>query len=324
MRVLVTGGAGYIGSVVSEMLVAASHDVVVYDNLSTGQRQAVPRGCALIEGDVRDTDALRDALDQEIDAVLHFAARSLVPESMQDPVTYWEHNVGASLSLVRAMQDIGVSRLIFSSTAAVYGEPRIDLLHEELPCQPMHAYGASKRAIEMLLEDAQRAGCIDSIFLRYFNAAGASASRGENHRPETHLIPNLLAAAAAGRPARIYGDDYATADGTCVRDYVHVVDLGAAHVAALTALDAGVRGAINLGSGHGWSVREVVDCVRQVTGIDLQVQVEGRRPGDPSRLVASIARAADHLHGQPQQDLEGMVRSSWDWLQSHGQRARTE
>ena len=313
MRVLVTGGAGYIGSVVSEMLVGEGHDVVLFDNLSTGHRCAVPESCALIEGDLRDTDKLRDVLDMDIDAVLHFAARSLVPESIQDPLSYWEHNVGSSLSLVRAMQDIGVSRLVFSSTAAVYGDHDVDLLNEDLPCQPSHAYGASKRAIEMLLEDVQRSGRIDSIFLRYFNAAGASARHGEDHHPETHLIPNLLRAAREGQPARLYGMNYPTADGTCVRDYIHVLDLGAAHLAALTALDTGVRGAINLGSGSGYSVLEVVEAVRRVTGIDLQVETHDRRAGDPARLVAAVARAAELLQWQPRQDLETIVRSAWEY-----------
>jgi UDP-glucose 4-epimerase len=318
MRVLVTGGAGYIGSVVTEQLVADGHDIVVVDNLSTGHRQAVEPHCSFVEADLRDTDTLRDTLRGGIEAVLHFAARSLVPESMQDPLSYWSHNLTSSFSLVRAMRDSGVRRLVFSSTAAVYGEPDQEFLGEDLACRPQHAYGGSKRAIEMLLEDEQRAGFIDSVFLRYFNAAGATHAHGEAHEPETHLIPNLLHAASEGAPARLFGDDYPTDDGTCVRDYVHVADLARAHVRALAALGEGLRGPVNLGSGQGYSVRQVLESVQRVTGRRLAVDVHARRPGDPPRLVADITRARQALEWTPQRaDLDGIVRSAWEWRRQH-------
>jgi UDP-glucose 4-epimerase len=326
MRVLVTGGAGYIGSVVCEQLLAQRNEVVVFDNLSTGHRQAVMEGCQFVQGDLRDTDKLLSVLQHGVDAVLHFAARSIVPESMQQPLAYWDHNLGSSLSLLRAMSESGVKRLVFSSTAAVYGEPAVEslhdgLLHEGLPCVPLHAYGASKRAIEMLLEDTQRAGQLQCICLRYFNAAGASETHGESHSPETHLIPNLLQAATqpAGQ-ARVFGNDYPTEDGTCVRDYVHVVELADAHLRALKALSEGVSGAINLGSGSGFSVLDVVKSVRRVTRSALPVALEPRRPGDPPRLVADIRHAEKVLGWRPQQQagaLDDIVLSAWQWLQRH-------
>lgn len=320
MRVLVTGGAGYIGSVVTEQLVDSGHDVVVLDNLSTGHRDAVPSVCGFVEADLRDTDAVCDILRDGVEAVLHFAARSLVPESMQDPLSYWSHNLGSSLSLVRAMRDSGVRRLVFSSTAAVYGEPDAAFLGEDLPCRPLHAYGGSKRAIEMLLEDEQRAGFIDSVFLRYFNAAGASAAHGEAHDPETHLIPNLLRAASRGETARVFGNDYPTEDGTCVRDYVHVIDLARAHVLALEGLDGGVRGPVNLGSGRGYSVLEVLAAVQRVTQRDIAIDIHPRRAGDPPRLVADIARARAQLDWTPRHTgLDAIVRSAWDWRRHHPQ-----
>jgi UDP-glucose-4-epimerase GalE len=236
---------------------------------------------------------------------------------MQDPLSYWSHNVGSSLSLVRAMRDTRVKRLVLSSTAAVYGEPHEESIKEDLPCLPLHAYGGSKRAIEMLLEDEQRAGFIDSIFLRYFNAAGSTPDHGEAHDPETHLIPNLLHAAAQDGVARIYGNDYPTADGTCVRDYVHVVDLARAHVSALEALQGELRGPINLGSGRGHSVMEVLEAVQRVTRRRITVEIHGRRPGDPPRLVADIQRARRRLDWTPREGLDAMVRSAWTWVQSH-------
>lgn len=315
MQLLVVGGAGYVGSVVVEHLVRAGHAVTVLDDLSTGHRAAVDGAARFVYGDVRDAAAL-DAALAGTEAVLHFAARSLVPESMRDPLGYYESNVGGTVSLLRGMLARGVRRLVFSSTAAVYGEPDMMPIPESAPARPAHAYGGSKRAIEMLLEDAGRAHGVGSIALRYFNAAGASDRCGEDHRPETHLIPNLLRATPES-PLVLHGDDYPTPDGTCVRDYVHVADLARAHAAALEALGTGVCGGINLGSGRGQSVREIVAAARRVTGRTIPVRVGARRAGDPPQLVADIGRAAAVLGWQPEIGLDAMLASAWRWHERH-------
>lgn len=318
MKVFVTGGAGYVGSVTVEALVRRGHEVIVFDDLSTGHRQAVDPEARLVVGTLADPAALAAALEPGTDAVLHFAARSLVPESMRDPLGYWTANVGGALTLLTAVAACEVPRFVFSSTAAVYGEPERQPIPEDEPGHPSHAYGSSKRAIEMLLADAERTFGLRSVSLRYFNAAGASARCGEDHDPETHLVPRLLRQVQdGGPPVPLYGDDYPTPDGTCVRDYVHVEDLAAAHLLALDALDAGLRGPLNLGSGRGTSVREVLGCVERVTGKPVPVRVEPRRPGDPPRLVADAARAARELGWRPQHDLDAVVRSAWRWLQRH-------
>jgi UDP-glucose 4-epimerase len=321
VRLFVTGGAGYVGSVVCEHLLQQGHEVTVFDDLSTGHRAAVPAAAQFVGGDLRDAAALGAALPAGCDAVLHFASRSIVADSMRDPIGYWEHNVGGATVLLRVLAGRGVRRVVFSSSAAVYGDPEAQPIPEDAPPRPLHPYGSSKRAIEMLLEDAARSIGLASIQLRYFNAAGASAACGEDHRPETHLVPRLLDAALADdAPAvPIYGDDWPTPDGTCIRDYIHVEDLAAAHARALEGLSQGVHGAVNLGSGRGHSVREILDCVRRVTGRNLPVRVEPRRPGDPARLVAGVERAARELGWRAGRDLDAVVTSAWNWRQRHPQ-----
>ena len=275
MKLLVTGGAGYIGSVVAEALLARGHEVVVLDNLSTGHRDAVPSGARLVEGDVRDAAALARAIDQNTDAVLHFAASSVVAESVQRPLDYFDNNIGGAVALLRAMESAGIKRIVFSSTAAVYGAPSVLPIEENAPCAPENPYGWSKLAIERALEASRVAWGLSYVALRYFNAAGATASRGEDHRPESHLIPIVLDAALGTRiSVTVFGDDYETRDGTCLRDYIHVADLADAHVRALDAMANGFSGSLNLGSETGFTVLEVIRAVERVTG---------RKP-DPSRL----------------------------------------
>jgi UDP-glucose 4-epimerase len=318
VKLFVTGGAGYVGSVVVEQLVRDGHEVVVYDDLSTGHRAAVVPGARLVVGDLRDAAALAVALADGTDAVLHFAAQSIVAESMRDPLGTWEANLTGALQLLGAVAARRVPRLVLSSSAAVDGEPEAQPIPETEPARPTHAYGSSKRAIEMLLEDASSALGLHAVFLRYFNAAGASERCGEDHDPETHLVPRLLRRALEpGPPVPLYGDDYPTPDGTCVRDYVHVEDLAEAHVRALAGLDAGVHGPVNLGSGRGFSVRDILGCVESVTGSRVPVRVEPRRPGDPPRLVADIRRAAQELGWRPRRDLAAVVGSAWRWMQLH-------
>ena len=317
MRVVVTGGAGYVGSVTVEHLLSAGHDTVVVDDLSTGHRAAVAAGARFVRADLRDSGALAPAFASGADAVLHFAGLSLVAESMRDPIRYWDHNLTTTWALLRIMAAARVPRLVFSSSAAVYGDTATGPIPESAVPAPAHAYGASKFAVEMALADAARATGLSSVALRYFNAAGASRECGEDHRPESHLIPVVLNAARTGSEVVLYGDDWPTADGTCVRDYVHVEDLARAHVAALAALDEGVTGAINLGSGRGHSVREVIAAAREVTAMPIPARVGPRRAGDPPVLVADCARAARLLRWTPSATLQEIVQSAWDWMQSH-------
>jgi UDP-glucose-4-epimerase GalE len=318
MRLFVTGGAGYVGSVVVEHLVRDGHEIVVFDDFSTGHRGAVPAGVTVRSGDLRDPEAVVRALEPGTDAVLHFASRSIVPDSMRDPVGYWEHNVGGAMSLLRAVAAARVGRFVFSSSAAVYGEAVEQPIPESAPTRPTHPYGATKRAIEMLLEDSSRTTGLRIACLRYFNAAGASRQRGEDHRPETHLIPRLVRAALSpGTSVPLYGTDYPTPDGTCLRDYVHVEDLADAHVRALRALESGSIGAVNLGSGRGTSVREILAAVERVTGTELPVRVEPRRAGDPAVLVARVERAATELGWKPERDLDEVVASALQWMRDH-------
>jgi UDP-glucose 4-epimerase len=273
-----------------------------------------------VVGDLRDPRRLLAAIAPGTAAAFHFAARSIVSDSLRDPLGYWEHNLSGAIALLRALAERGVRRFVLSSTAAVYGEPTAVPIPESAPALPTHAYGGSKLAIERLLGDAERTFGMRWLALRYFNAAGASAERGEDHQPETHLVPRLLRwVQAGGEPPPLHGDDYPTPDGTCIRDYVHVEDLATAHVRALAALDGGFSGPVNLGSGSGHSVREIWGAVERVTGVEVPVTVTSRRPGDPPVLVANIARARRELEWRPGQPLEAIVASAWRWMQAHPQ-----
>lgn len=320
MRVMVTGGAGYIGSVVSEELMRDGHEVVVYDNLQKGHLGAVVEGAPFIQADLLDGDLLRDMLKvYRIEAVVHMAADSLVGESVEDPAKYYCNNLTAGLSLLRAMRDCKVSRIVFSSTAAVYGESEKQPVEEDDPTDPTNPYGETKLAFERALRWHEAAYGIRYASLRYFNAAGASSQFGEAHEPETHLIPIICQAAIGKRShVQIYGEDYPTRDGTCVRDYVHVVDLARAHILALNVLDK--RSAIyNLGcGGEGYSVREVIEAAGEVTGLEIPVEVGPRRAGDPAMLIASSEKIRRELDWRPQmQDLRAMIESTWNWMQEH-------
>jgi UDP-glucose 4-epimerase len=317
MRVLVTGGAGYIGSVVTEELVNDGHDVVVYDNLSKGHRGAVVDGAAFVEGDLLDADKLRQTLnDNRTDAVIHMAAFSLVGESVEKPAKYYQNNVVAGLVLLDAMRDCGVSRIVFSSTAATYGEPEKQPIVESDPTNPTNPYGESKLTFERAMNWYERAYGLRYASLRYFNAAGASEKCGEDHDPETHIIPITLQAATGKRPhVEIFGDDYPTADGTCIRDYIHVIDLARAHILALDVLSE--RSAIyNLGcGGDGYSVRDVIETAKRVTGKEIPVRMGPRRAGDPAVLIASSDKIKSELGWQPQfQDLGVIIESAWKWM----------
>jgi UDP-glucose 4-epimerase len=319
MRVLVTGGAGYIGSVVTEELVRDGHLAVVYDSLYKGHREAVVPGAKLVQADLMEGETLRRTLRENgIEAVIHMAADSLVGESVQNPAKYYRNNVLAGLSLLDAMLEAGVKRIVFSSTAATYGEPLKQPIEETDPTNPTNPYGESKLAFERALKWYDVAYGLRYASLRYFNAAGATAHCGELHDPETHLIPIVLQAAAGLREAvEVYGEDYPTRDGTCVRDYIHVLDLARAHILSLGALVEGSR-IYNLGcGGEGYSVREVVETARAVTGREINVRVGTRRPGDPAVLIASSEKIRRELGWQPtRQDLKLIIQSAWDWMQS--------
>ena len=320
MRVLVTGGAGYIGSVVTEELVKDGHEVVVYDNLSKGHRGAVVDGADFVEGDLLEADELRQTLkDKRTDAVIHMAASSLVGESVENPAKYYHNNVVAGLVLLDAMRDCGVSKIVFSSTAATYGEPESQPIYETTPTNPTNTYGETKLTLEHAMHWYERAYGLRYASLRYFNAAGATEKCGEDHDPETHIIPITLQAATGKRShVEIYGDDYPTSDGTCIRDYIHVIDLARAHILALDVLSER-SGIYNLGcGGDGYSVREVIDTARRVTGKDIPVRMGPRRPGDPAVLIASSDKIKKELGWQPQfQDLGMIIESAWRWMQTH-------
>ncbi len=323
MQVLVTGGAGYIGSIVNEELLRAGHKVVVYDSLYKGHEDAVPAGTPLVKADLLDRETLTAALRQYgIDAVVHMAADALVGESMLDPAKYYRNNLVAGISLLECMKTCGVQRIVFSSSAATYGEPVKQPIEESDPTSPVNPYGETKLAFEHTLHWYSLAYEIRYVALRYFNAAGASINFGEWHEPESHLIPLVLQTAIGKRPSLdIYGDDYPTRDGTCLRDYIHVTDLATAHVLALESMSASnPAGRIfNLGcGGNGYTVREVVDTAREITGCAIPVRMCPRRPGDPAMLVASSNRIRSKLGWTPKyQDLSKIIGSAWSWLQSH-------
>jgi UDP-glucose 4-epimerase len=315
MRLLVTGGAGYIGSVVAALLADDGHEVVVVDDLSTGHADAVPAAATFRQGTIRGDD-VRAVLAAGMDAVLHFAAKSLVAESVAHPARYWDNNLGGTLALLEAMRVAGTPRIVFSSTAAVYGEPERIPVTETDPVRPTSPYGASKVAVDTALAEHARMHGTAAVSLRYFNVAGAAADaagtwRGERHDPETHLIPAVLATARDGGTLRLFGDDYPTPDGTCVRDYVHVSDLARAHLLALDAAEPGSHAVYNLGSGTGYSNREVLDACRDVTGLDIPAEMAPRRPGDPAALVASSGAITRDLGWHAEHDLRSMVADAW-------------
>nr|WP_246211084.1 UDP-glucose 4-epimerase GalE [Phytoactinopolyspora alkaliphila] len=317
---MVTGGAGYIGSVVGSQLVAAGHDVVVVDNLSTGHFDAVPDGAAFVEADIADA---ADVLDTSFDAVLHFAAKSLVAESVAEPELYWWNNVAGTLRLLDAMRSRGVRRLVFSSTAATYGEPATTPIREDAPAVPINPYGHTKLAVDHALSGETAAHGLAAVSLRYFNVGGAHGRHGERHDPESHLIPNVLAVPAGRRDSvAVFGTDYPTADGTAVRDYLHVEDLGRAHLLALDWTGqpdaAGAHRIYNLGSGTGYTVREVIESVRRVTGHPVPVVDKDRRPGDPPVLVASAERIAADLGWRAEHDLDRIVADAWAFMREAG------
>jgi len=320
MRILVTGGAGYVGSHAAKVLVRAGHEVWVYDNLSRGHRAAALAG-RLIVGELADRPLLESTLrDKGIEAVMHFAAFAYVGESVSEPAKYYVNNIGGSLSLLESMRAAGVWQIVFSSTTATYGEPRRIPTPEDEPQRPINPYGFSKLAVERALDDYARAYGFAFAALRYFNAAGCSedGQLGEDHDPETHLIPIILQVALGQREKlTIFGDDYPTPDGTCIRDYIHVDDLADAHVRALDHLKPGQGLKLNLGTGRGNSVKEVLETCRRVTGREIRAEIGPRRPGDPPELVADASRARQVLGWQPRFDLEGIVETAWQWHSAH-------
>lgn len=331
MRILILGGAGYIGSFVSLLLQQRGHEVVVLDNLSTGHRQAVPQNASFVNGDLSDVSSLEPLFrTYAFHAVMHFSAKSLVGESVEDPLSYYRNNVACTLNLLWAMKEAGVHLFIFSSSAAVFGMPESIPIHETHPCLPINPYGHSKAMVEQILKDVSLANEMRFISLRYFNAAGAAldASLGEDHCPETHLIPRVIRAALnqGEGPVRIFGTDYPTADGTCIRDYIHVLDLAAAHILALEYLKDGRESCcFNLGNGQGFSVREVIRTVEEVIGAPVPIVEASRRPGDPPVLVASSERIRQVLGWRPQYaSLHQIVETAWRWHASHPEGYKTQ
>jgi UDP-glucose 4-epimerase len=319
VKLLVTGGAGYIGSIVAQQLLQGGHDVTVLDDLSRGHREAVPPGAELIEASLLDEAATHKALrGAGFDGVMHFAALALVAESVSHPERYHRGNVVGTLNLLDAMRENGTERLVFSSTCAVYGEPDSVPIREDFPTAPVNAYGNSKLAVDRMIGDECRAHGLGAASLRYFNVAGASGPLGEDHEPETHLIP-LILRAAAGRTdhVKVFGTDYPTRDGTAVRDYIHVEDLGVAHLLALQACTPGRHRIYNLGTGDGYSVREVVEAARRVTGRKIPAREEPRRAGDPPELVASSGRIREELGWEPRKGLDEMIADAWAWHQAN-------
>jgi UDP-glucose 4-epimerase len=320
MNILVTGGAGYVGSVCAAELVKQGHCVVAYDNLSAGHRQAVVGHVQLVRGDIADREKLnRVCKKHQIQAVMHFAASALVEESVRNPRLFYCNNVSGTLSLLEVLAELKIRKLIFSSSAAVYGEPKSVPIREDHPVCPINPYGETKLVIERALAWYHRAYGINSAALRYFNAAGATQDLGEDHRPETHLLPRLLAAASDPKGSfEIYGDDYPTSDGTCIRDFVHVLDIAQAHILALDSLPKlGLR-IYNVGLGRGYSIRRVVKAVQEFTGRELDVRRGRRRPGDPAVLVASARKLRRELKWEPRHsNLKSIIQSAWAWMQLH-------
>lgn len=319
--ILVTGGAGYIGSHVVRRLLRQGYQPIVYDNLTVGHREAV-KGAVLIEADLSDREGLSQTFrDYAIEAVMHFAADCLVGESVADPLKYFNNNVKNGLQLLEVMEGFGVRKLVFSSSAAVYGEPATVPIREDHSCVPTNPYGETKLIFERVLQALAEAGKMVFISLRYFNAAGADpeGGLGEDHSPETHLVPLVLQAAFADRAVRVFGTDYSTPDGTCIRDYIHVADLAEAHLLALRRLEEkGDSGIYNLGNGNGYSVREVIETARHVTGRNIEAVESPRRPGDPARLIASSERIRKELGWTPEfPELGVIMETAWRWHKEH-------
>lgn len=315
MRIFVTGGAGYIGSVCSELLLNEGHEVAIFDNLSEGHRQAVDSRANFIQGELADRRQIDSAISSSRpDAVMHFAANALVGESMQNPSKYFRNNICNGLNLLDAMVAAGVERIVFSSTCAIFGPPDRVPIDETAPARPINPYGESKLAFENILRWYDEIHGVKFVCLRYFNAAGASEGFGEDHHPETHLIPAVLQAALGKRPnVEIYGTDYDTPDGTCIRDYIHILDLARAHILALGAAGSG---RYNLGTGGGSSVREVIESCRKITDRKIDAIEKTRRPGDPPRLIASSDKIKRELGWEPEfQSLDAIVESAWKWHQ---------
>jgi UDP-glucose 4-epimerase len=319
MKLLVTGGAGYIGSIVSRQLLQAGHEVVVLDNLERGHRAAVAPAARLLVADLRDQSAVGEAVAEGFDGVLHFAALALVAESVSHPERYYRTNVTGTLNLLEAMVAAGVPRLVFSSTCAVYGQPDAVPIDETAPPRPTNAYGASKLAIDGMIGDFCLAHGLGAVSLRYFNVAGASGDAGEDHDPETHIIPNVLRVALGQAEfVQVFGTDYPTPDGSAVRDYIHIEDLSAAHLLALDGARAGEHRIFNLGTGTGFSVREVIAAAERVTGTEIAVREAARRPGDPPMLVAAGERIRAELGWEPRKpELEQMIGDAWHFAQGH-------
>jgi UDP-glucose-4-epimerase GalE len=319
---LVTGGAGFVGSTTAQRLIEAGHDVVVIDTLELGHRAAVPEGAVLVEGDISDRPLLESTLrEHSIEAVLHCAGYSLVGESVQQPQRYFDNNVGRGIAFLDGLLAAGIRRVVFSSSAAVYGVPDQIPIQETDRLAPINPYGATKLAFEHALSSYATAYAWPVVSVRYFNAAGATDQRGEHHRPETHLIPNILGAVERDESVRINGSDYPTPDGTCVRDYIHVDDLAAAHIAALelTATAEPGHSPCNLGSGSGFSNLDILHAAESVVGHAIRHEMGERRPGDPPALVASNGRARELLGWEPRRSLEDIVGSAWAWRQAHPQ-----
>jgi UDP-glucose 4-epimerase len=317
LRILVTGGAGYIGGTVAQILLAQGHQVVIYDNLCHSRRSMVPVEAEFIEGDLADRPALEKLLHTGIDGVMHFAALIEAGESMQKPEIYFRNNSASTLSLLEAMLATGVERLVFSSTAAVYGEPESSPIREDAALHPTNAYGESKLLVERMLDWLNRIHGFRYASLRYFNVAGAIEGRGEAHEPESHIIPLILDVALGRRQSiKVFGQDYGTPDGTCIRDYIHVADLARAHLLALEALKSRDKLIYNLGNGVGFSVREVIESARRVTGHAIPVEECPRRPGDPAVLIASSEKIGTELGWKPEYtSLDEIIESAWKWHQ---------
>ncbi|KXU17851.1 UDP-glucose 4-epimerase GalE [Corynebacterium sp. HMSC06G04] len=324
MKLLVTGGAGYVGSVCAAVLLEAGHEVTIIDNFTTGNREAVPANARLVEGDVAD---VADEVLSEggFDGVVHFAARSLVGESVEIPADYWEHNVVTSLKLLNAMRAHGVNNLVFSSTAATYGEPQQVPITEDMPTQPTNPYGASKLSIDYIITSFAKAYGLGATSLRYFNVAGAYGLIGENREVETHLIPLVLQVALGHRDKIfMFGDDYPTTDGTAVRDYIHIRDLAEAHLLALQSNEPGTHRIYNLGSGDGYSVKQVIEMCREVTGHEIPAEIAPRRAGDPATLVASSEKIKAELGWNPTRtDLRTIVTDAWNFTKQLGDKAHS-